>query len=100
MTPLVLRSLPFLVFAAFLALAAGGFLLTGCQPKEQIVYVDSRVPTPTPPTGTASPGTGSGADRTAATGAGGAGRRGDGAVTGDPGPQDAPARVHAAAPAA
>jgi len=34
---------------AFLALAAGGFLLTGCQPREQIVYVDSRVPTSTPP---------------------------------------------------
>jgi sortase A len=33
---------------AFLALAASGLLLAGCQKKEEIVYVDSSVPTATP----------------------------------------------------
>lgn len=32
----------------FIALAVSGLVLAGCQPKEQIVYVDAAVPTATP----------------------------------------------------
>lgn len=39
----------------FIALAVSGLLLAGCQPKEQIVYVDAAVPTATPAPPTPAP---------------------------------------------
>src|SRR5436190_10368779 len=46
---------------AFFALAASGLVFAGCQPKEEIVYVDAAVPTPTPlPTAPPAPAQGRG----------------------------------------